>query len=82
MCSNAASCRPAYVLQVYQPLELLLFIAAICTIADAFVPQLIAVPRVGEVHGDMPVVAVGIMGMACLCSFCRSVCYGAGACTS
>ncbi|GFR48179.1 hypothetical protein Agub_g10027 [Astrephomene gubernaculifera] len=31
--------------EVYQPLELLLFIAAICTIADAFVPQLIAVPR-------------------------------------
>ncbi|KXZ55407.1 hypothetical protein GPECTOR_3g59 [Gonium pectorale] len=31
--------------EVYQPLELLLFIAAICTIADSFVPQLIAVPR-------------------------------------
>lgn len=31
--------------QVYQPLELLLFIAAVCTLGEAFVPQLIAVPK-------------------------------------
>eukprot|EP00198_Chlamydomonas_reinhardtii_P010846 XP_001700183.1 predicted protein [Chlamydomonas reinhardtii] len=39
--------KPVYYIlkEVYQPLELLLFIAAICTVADAFVPQLIAVPR-------------------------------------
>jgi hypothetical protein len=36
-----------YVLrEVYQPLELLLFIAGLCTIADSFVPQLIGVPKV------------------------------------
>lgn len=33
-------------LQVYQPLELLLLIAAICTVADTFVPSLISVSKV------------------------------------
>jgi hypothetical protein len=32
-------------LQVYSPLELLLFIAGCCTIADSFVPQLVNVPK-------------------------------------
>lgn len=32
-------------LQVYSPLELLLFIAGCCTIADSFVPQLMNVPK-------------------------------------
>jgi hypothetical protein len=36
------SCCP---LQVYSPLELLLFIAGCCTIADSFVPQLVNVPK-------------------------------------
>ncbi|GLI60318.1 hypothetical protein VaNZ11_002434, partial [Volvox africanus] len=31
--------------EVYQPLEVLLFIAAVCTIADSFVSQVISVPR-------------------------------------
>ncbi|GIL65669.1 hypothetical protein Vafri_19341 [Volvox africanus] len=31
--------------EVYQPLEVLLFIAAVCTIADSFVSQVITVPR-------------------------------------
>ncbi|MEW5312234.1 MAG: hypothetical protein WDW38_003881 [Sanguina aurantia] len=35
-----------YVLrEVYQPLELLLFIAAICTLAESFVPQVVAIPK-------------------------------------
>lgn len=33
--------------QVYQPLELLLFIASLCLIADTFLPSLISVTRVG-----------------------------------
>jgi len=36
--------------EVYQPLELLLFIAALCTVADAFVPSLIAVPKATVSH--------------------------------
>jgi hypothetical protein len=32
--------------QVYSPLELLLFIAGCCTIAESFVPQLLNVPKV------------------------------------
>jgi hypothetical protein len=32
-------------LQVYSPLELLLFVAGCCTIADSFLPQLIQVPK-------------------------------------
>lgn len=32
--------------QVYQPLELLLFIAALCTLSDAFIPALVSVPKV------------------------------------
>ena len=32
---------------MYQPLELLLLIAAVCTVADTFVPSLISVPKVG-----------------------------------
>lgn len=43
MCS-AARCRRV-LLQVYSPLELLLFIAGCCTIADSFVPQLVNVPK-------------------------------------
>lgn len=40
-----------YVLrEVYQPLELLLFIAGICTIADSFVPQLMNVPKATVSH--------------------------------
>lgn len=35
----------AVCLQVYSPLELLLFIAGCCTIADSFVPQLMNVPK-------------------------------------
>jgi len=31
--------------QVYSPLELLLFVAGCCTIADSFLPQLIQVPK-------------------------------------
>eukprot|EP00195_Chlamydomonas_chlamydogama_P016583 CAMPEP_0202913296 /NCGR_PEP_ID=MMETSP1392-20130828/60112_1 /ASSEMBLY_ACC=CAM_ASM_000868 /TAXON_ID=225041 /ORGANISM="Chlamydomonas chlamydogama, Strain SAG 11-48b" /LENGTH=714 /DNA_ID=CAMNT_0049604509 /DNA_START=272 /DNA_END=2416 /DNA_ORIENTATION=- len=31
--------------EVYQPLELLLMVAALCTIADTFVPSLISVPK-------------------------------------
>ena len=37
-------------LQVYSPLELLLFIAGCCTIADSFVPQLINVPKATVTH--------------------------------
>ena len=33
-------------LQVYQPLELLLFIAALCLLADTFMPSLVSVSRV------------------------------------
>lgn len=36
--------------QVYAPLELLLFIAGCCTIADSFVPQLINVPKATVTH--------------------------------
>jgi MscS family membrane protein len=35
---------------VYSPLELLLFIAGCCTIADSFVPQLINVPKATVTH--------------------------------
>jgi MscS family membrane protein len=35
---------------VYAPLELLLFIAGCCTIADSFVPQLINVPKATVTH--------------------------------
>lgn len=37
-------------MQVYSPLELLLFIAGCCTIADSFVPQLISVPKATVTH--------------------------------
>lgn len=43
-----ACCHPG--LQVYSPLELLLFIAGCCTIADSFVPQLINVPKATVTH--------------------------------
>lgn len=36
---------PQVLKELYQPLELMLFIAGLCTIADAFVPQLISVPK-------------------------------------
>lgn len=35
---------------MYAPLELLLFIAGCCTIADSFVPQLINVPKATVTH--------------------------------
>ncbi|GFH22538.1 predicted protein, partial [Haematococcus lacustris] len=35
---------------VYQPLELLLFIAALCTVSDAFVPSLLSVPKATVSH--------------------------------
>jgi hypothetical protein len=38
-----------HIFQVYQPLELLLFVAALCTISDAFLPSLIAIPKVGRI---------------------------------
>ena len=36
--------------QVYAPLELLLFIAGCCTLADSFIPQLINVPKATVTH--------------------------------
>lgn len=43
--------QPYYILrEVYQPLELLLFIAALCTVADSFIPSLIAVPKATVSH--------------------------------
>ena len=39
-CTTPPPCR-----QVYSPLELLLFVAGCCTIADSFLPQLIGVPK-------------------------------------
>jgi len=36
--------------EVYQPLELLLFVAALCTISDAFLPSLIAIPKATVSH--------------------------------
>lgn len=36
--------------EVYQPLELLLFIAALCTVSDAYVPSLIGVPKATVQH--------------------------------
>ncbi|KAL6751057.1 Mechanosensitive ion channel-domain-containing protein [Haematococcus lacustris] len=43
--------RMFYVLrEVYQPLELLLFIAALCTVSDAFVPSLLSVPKATVSH--------------------------------
>eukprot|EP00798_Chlamydomonas_sp_ICE-L_P011468 gene11468-34184_t len=35
----------AAMLTVYQPLEMLLFIAALCTMADSFIPSLMGVPK-------------------------------------
>lgn len=46
----AAAMLLLLLLQVYSPLELLLFIAGCCTIADSFVPQLINVPKATVTH--------------------------------
>jgi hypothetical protein len=48
-------------LQVYSPLELLLFIAGCCTIADSFVPQLINVPKATVTHVVRAVLSVSFV---------------------
>jgi hypothetical protein len=47
--------------QVYSPLELLLFIAGCCTIADSFVPQLINVPKATVTHVVRAVLSVSFV---------------------
>jgi hypothetical protein len=49
------------ILQVYSPLELLLFIAGCCTIADSFVPQLINVPKATVTHVVRSVLSVSFV---------------------
>jgi hypothetical protein len=46
---------------VYSPLELLLFIAGCCTIADSFVPQLINVPKATVTHVVRSVLSVSFV---------------------
>lgn len=53
-------------LQVYQPLELLLFIAALCTLADAYVPSLIAVPKVWIAKAGMNMGKQGVGDAVCV----------------
>ncbi len=50
--------------QVYSPLELLLFIAGCCTIADSFVPQLISVPKATVTHVVRVVLSVSFVAGA------------------
>ncbi|KAF6255019.1 Mechanosensitive ion channel-domain-containing protein [Scenedesmus sp. NREL 46B-D3] len=47
--------------EVYSPLELLLFIAGCCTIADSFVPQLINVPKATVTHVVRAVLSVSFV---------------------
>ena len=49
MCTT---CSPNTHVQVYQPLELLLLIAALCLVADTFMPSLVSVSRVGDTDTD------------------------------
>jgi len=73
--------------QVYQPLELLLFVAALCTISDAFLPSLIAIPKVSKpralaylpcgavwMHNQLPVRLVVPGSAVCLFIKCARLC--------
>lgn len=48
--------------ELYQPLELMLFIAGLCTIADAFIPQLLLVPKATVSHVIKAVLSISFIG--------------------
>ncbi len=58
---NRCPVHPVPPPQVYSPLELLLFIAGCCTIADSFVPQLISVPKATVTHVVRAVLSVSFV---------------------